>query len=326
MAVDRPRENRTRRWSASLLSTAFGAAFAAMLVAQLALMSVLSSERAEQAALVVSESRLTENLIEQTVRRAVGPLLTPELTAEVAIVASTDPSVREIVRSSLVSAHRQVVDPGQIAGTLPDGTVQPDGNRQVGSAIATVLTQAGNRSGVDLSGVAEQLDTPSVIPREFPEIGLGRVAERTRAIAAMIAVAMAGAALAISSRRGRTLSALGWRAGLICGIWAIALLAVGWVIGLIAETLFGELLTTIWAASVPAMIALLAAFALLSVGTWMGGLAVDGLLASSRPTPRRRPAPRPATARTAPTHAQPPIKQPPRPQPPASPGGYDRRV
>jgi hypothetical protein len=281
--VNSERGSASRRFTAGLFAVGFTMAIAAVLAAQLALMSVLDSRRAEVAAQEIADSRFTGQLIEQTVTRAIGPVIDPQLAAQIATVTSADPQVRSVVRSSLIGAHRQVVEPSTVTPTTdqaPDGaapTGAGDPNEAVQAAITAAIVDAGARNGIDLSGFTDQVGTPQVVPGDLPEFGLRTVAERTRLIAGFAAITFALLAVAIHPRPGRSLAGLGLRAGIVCGAWLAGLLVAGWVIDLIADTLFGEMLESIWSAAVPSMILLTVAGVVLGAGVWFGGVALDGL-------------------------------------------------
>ena len=281
------RASRTRRRLAGLASSVFIAAFTALLAAQLSLMSLLDTDRAEEAAQDVASSAFVAGLIDDAVRNAVTPIAGPDVAADVAGAASTDPRVRDVVRSSLVSAHRQVVDP-----SAPRGTTSADVNLVVGQ----VLDDVGQRTGVDLGGLAPQLQVPAARPERTPDVGLRSVAAATRLIGAVVAVLATLTTVVVHPRPARGLSGLGARAVFVCGGWAVAILVVGWSIDRVAETMFGELLDTLWSSAAPAMLGVVVAGVLLGAGTWLGGRALDGLLVE-----RRRvvsPAPRDPTIRT----------------------------
>ena len=265
----------------------FIAAFTALLAAQLSLMSLLDTDRAEEAAQDVASSAFVAGLIDAAVRNAVAPIAGSDIAADVARTASTDPRVRDVVRRSLVSAHRQVVDP-----SAPRGTTSAD----VNLVVAQVLDDAGERTGVDLGGLAPQLQVPEALPARTPDVGLRSVAAVTRLIGAVVAVLAALVAVVVHPRPALGLSGLGARAAFVCGGWAVAILVVGWAIDRVAETMFGELLDALWSSAAAAMLGVVVAGVLLGAGTWLGGRALDGLLAE-----RRRvvsPAPRDPTIRS----------------------------
>jgi hypothetical protein len=211
-------------------------------------------------------------LIDDAVRNAVTPIVGPVLADDVARSASTDPRVRDVVRRSLVSAHRQVVDP-----TAPRGT----SSNEVELVVAQVLDDVGQRTGVDLGGLAPQLQLPEARPARTPDVGLRSVATTTRLLGAVVAVVAGFAAVAVHPRPARGLSGLGARVVFVCGGWVVVLLVIGWSIDRVAETLFGELLDALWSSAAPAMLGMVAAGVLLGAGTWLGGRAIDGL-ASAR--------------------------------------------
>jgi hypothetical protein len=310
--VNSERGSASRRVVAGLFALGFTLAIAAVLASQLALMSVLDSQRAERAAQEIAESRFTGQLIEQTVTRAIGPVIDPQLASQIAAVTSADPQVRGVVQSSLITAHRQVVEPEAAVPTAPAPTATPppdgtsptssfDANESVQAAITAAIIDAGARNGVDLSGFTDQVGTPKVVPDDLPELGLRTVAERTRLIAGLAAIALAILTVLIHPRPGRSLAGLGLRAAIVCGAWLAGLLIAGWVIGLIADTLFGEMLESIWSAAVPSMILLTIAGVVLGAGIWFAGIAVDGLSRDRRP-----PAASPSVGGHQPEYRQPP--------------------
>jgi hypothetical protein len=272
--VDDP-GSRTRRLLAGFAAAVFVVAFAAMLAAQLSLMSLLDTDRAADAADEVASSAFVSGLIDDAVRSAVTPIAGPDIARQVGITAGNDPRVRDVVRSTLVSAHRQVVDPTASRGPA-DGTVNV--------VVADVLDDLGERAGVDLSGLGPQLDVPDARPERLPDVGLRSIASVTRLIGAIVAVLAALAAVVVHPRPARGVSGLGARAAFVCGGWLVALIVVGWAIGRVAETLFGELLDALWSSAVPAMLGVVGAGVLLGVGTWLGGRALDGLLMERRRT------------------------------------------
>lgn len=269
--------SRTRRRLAGVAAAVFATAFTTMLAAQLALMSVLDTARAERVAAEVASSAFVTGVLDDAIRLAVTPVTGPEIASVVAVSTSSDPRVRSVVEGSLVSAHRQIVDPSAPAGI---------GGPQVDSVVADVLEETGARLGVDLGGVSGQLAIPDARPARTPTVGLGSLATTTRLITAVVAVLAALAATAVHPRPARGLAGLGARAAIVCGTWAVGLLVVGWLIGRVAETLFGELLDAVWASAAPAMLGVVMAGVLLGLGVWLGGRALDGLVAS-----RRRPGP-----------------------------------
>ncbi len=269
--------SRTRRRLALLASSVFAAAFAAMLAAQLSLMSFLDTARAESVADEVAASAFVTGLVDDAVRNAVAPVAGDEVAREVAAAASSDPRVRGVVRSALVSGHRQLVDPSAPRGTSP---------RQVDAVVSDVVGDLSAQFGVDLSGAAEQVRVPDARPAQVPDVGLRDLALITRAVAALLAVVAAGACVALHPRPALGLAAIGARAAIVCGTWGVTLLVVGWVVGRVADTLFGELIEAIWSSAAPAVLGVVGAGVLLGVGTWLGGRAIDGLLGSPPPAHR----------------------------------------
>lgn len=272
-----------RRRVALAVSGVFAAAFATLLTAQLALMSVLDTARASAVAAEVAESAFVDAVIDDAVRTAVTPLTGPEIAAEVASVASADRRVRAVVADSLVAAHRQVVDP-----SAPTGTSGTD----VNAVVATVVDDLSSSFGIDLSPVAAQVRVPEARPEQLPAVGLRTVASLTRAIASAIALVAAAVCIAVHPRPMLGVSVIGARVAWVCGVWVVVLLAIGWLIGWLASTLFGQLLDAIWSSAAPALIGLVAGGLLLGIGTWLGARSVDGLLGGRRP-PRPPPPPTP---------------------------------
>ena len=255
---------------AGFCATLFTIAFGALVSSQLAMMSVLDSARAERAADQIATSRFTADVIAQTVERAVAPIAGPDIATQLAAATSTDPAVTGAVSSSLMGAHRLIVDAD--VGTVPDG------NETVRTAIAQSVLDTATAAGLDpaaagidvssldqtdlgqfgldqlgLDRAVEQARLPSVVPTAVPRRGLLRVAETTRAL-----------------RR------LGIVAVVACGAWLVGLLVTGWVIGLTAETLFGEMLQSVWDDAVPSMLLLVGGGVVLGAGVVLGGIAADG--------------------------------------------------
>jgi hypothetical protein len=171
----------------------FTIALGALVSSQLSLMSVLDPARAQRAADQIATSRFTADVIEQTVERAVTPIAGNDIAARLAAVTSTDPQVTGVVSSSLIGAHRQIVD--------PDAPSAPDGNVAVRRAIAQSVLDSASAAGFDpvaagidpndldalqLDAAAEQAGLPSVVPSNVPQLGLRQVAETTRVIAAVV--------------------------------------------------------------------------------------------------------------------------------------------
>jgi hypothetical protein len=285
---------RSRRIASGLFAVGCTLAVAVMLSAQLGLMSVLDTAKADEAAREVAESRFTASLVAGAVERAVEPILDEPAASQIATLTSADPRVQDVIRRSLILAHRQLVTPtsalDSIGGEPSSGSsgtvVEPD----LGAAIEEVLAEIGARSGVDLSSVIGQVEPPTVVPDDLPEVDLRTIAERTRIFAAATAALLGIAAVVVHPRPGRALSGLGWKIGVVVGVWLLGLLLGGWLIGLVGETLFGEMLASVWATAVPAMIAVLVAVLVLCVGLWFAGVAVDGFTRSREPArdPGRR--------------------------------------
>ncbi|MEX2627119.1 MAG: hypothetical protein WD225_09550, partial [Ilumatobacteraceae bacterium] len=229
--------SRVRRRLAVVASSLFAVAFAAMLAAQLSLMSFLDTGRARTVADEVARSAFVTGLVDDAIRNAVAPLAGDDVARQVAATASTDPRVRGVVRSALVSGHRQLVDPDAPAGA---------GSPQVDAVVGGVVDDIGEQYGVDLTGVADQVQIPGARPDRLPAVGLRDLALVTRAIAGLVAVAAALACVLVHPRPALGVAAIGARAAIVCGGWAVTLLVVGWVIGRVADTLLGELLDAIW--------------------------------------------------------------------------------
>jgi hypothetical protein len=261
----------------------FTIALAALVSSQLALMSVLDADRAQRAAAQIATSRFTADVIEQTVERAVTPIAGPDIASQLATATSTDPQVTGVVSSSLVGAHRQIVD--------PDAPSAPDGNVAVRMAIAQSVLNSATAAGFDpaavgidpddldafqLEAVAEQAGLPSVVPSDVPQLGLRQVAETTRVIAGLALVVFGLVAVLAHPRSGRGLRRLGLATVIVCGAWLVGLLVTGWIIGLVENTLFGEMLQTVWNDAVPSMLLLVGAGVVIGAGVVFAGIALDG--------------------------------------------------
>ncbi|HUS42895.1 MAG TPA: hypothetical protein VMY16_09530 [Ilumatobacteraceae bacterium] len=261
----------------------FTLALGALLSSQIALMSVLDSARAERAADQIATSRFTADVIEQTVERAVTPIAGSGIASQLASATSADPQVTAVVSSSLIGAHRQIVD--------ADVSAVPDGNVAVRAAIARSVLETATAAGFDpaaagidvasldqlgVDAAVEQVDVPAVVPTDVPELGLRRVAETTRIIAALALFVFGFVAVIAHPRPGRGLRRLGVAAVIISGAWLIGLLVTGWIIGLVANTLFGEMLQTVWNDAVASMLLLVGAGVALGAGVIVAGIAADG--------------------------------------------------
>ena len=272
-----------------LAVSAFAIAVTALVSSQLMLMSVLDAERADRAADQIASSRFVDDVVGQTVGRAVTPFAGAEIADQLAVAAAGDPRVEQTVRAALVDAHRQIVDPN--AGPAPDG------NARVNAAIVESVADAAAAAGVDLQAVglagsaldeldlgavAERAGLPSVVPDDVPALGLERVAETTRIIALLAAFVMGFVAVIAHPRPGRGLARIGAVITVVSGAWLAGLLAGGWLIGLVAETLFGEMLDDVWREAVPSMLLLTLGAAVIGVGLWFGGMALDGFARSRR--------------------------------------------
>jgi histone H3/H4 len=279
---------------AGLAAAGFAFALAALVSSQLAIMSVLDAARAERAATQIAESRFTADVIEQTVQRAVEPVAGEAVAAELATAASTDPRVTIAVSDALLAAHGGLVDPD-----LPSPS---DGNIVVDRAIVGSVIDNAARAGIDLDAVgignvtlgdatlggmrldtiAEQAGLPSVVPSDVPDLGLRRVAETTRVVALIALLAFALLAVFAHPRPGRSVRRLGWSAVVVCGAWLGGLLVAGWAIGRTTNTLFGEMIDTVWSDAVSSMVLLVGAGMLIGAGLWVAGTVVDG--ATRRPS------------------------------------------
>ena len=294
-AVNRGRAGRGRTIVAGFCAAGFTIALVALVTAQLALMSILDTVRAERAADQIAHSRFTADLIEQTVIRAVAPIVGTEVARQVATTTSADPRVLAVVETSLVDAHRQVVDPD-----APTEIV--DGNLAVGTAIAQSVLDTAARNGIDLAalelsngvdgfdpsalaGFAEQAGLPEVVPDDLPSLGLRQVAETTRIIALVAMFVFAALAVSIHPRPGRSLRGVGVQVAFVCASWLVALLVAGWLIGLVSDTLFGEMVDAVWADAVPSMLLLVGAGSVIGLALVFGGLALDGYHAQRHPNP-----------------------------------------
>lgn len=261
----------------------FTIALSALVSSQLALMSVLDTARAERAADQIATSRFTADVIEQTVERAVTPIAGTEIASQLATATSTDPQVTAVVSSSLMGAHRQIVD--------ADVGAVPDGNVAVRAAIAQSVLDTATAAGFDpaavgidvtsldqlgLDAAVEQAGVPSVVPADVPNLGLQRVAETTRIIAALALFLFGFVAVIAHPRPGRGLRRLGVAAMVISGAWLVGLLVTGWIIDLVANTLFGEMLQTVWTDAVPSMLLLVGAGVVLGAAVVVAGIAADG--------------------------------------------------
>lgn len=276
-----------------LAVTAFAVALAALVSSQLMLMSVLDTARAERAADQIATSRFVDDIIVQTVGRAITPFAGAGVADQLAVAASNDPRVEQTVRTALIDAHRQIVDPNAAAA--------PDGNARVNAAIVQSVADAATAAGIDLQAfglagsaldgleldaVAERAGLPSVVPDDVPALGLERVAETTRIVALLAAFVVGFVAVIAHPRPGRGLARIGAVVTVVSGAWLAGLLAGGWLIGLVAETLFGEMLDEVWRDAVPSMLLLTLGAAVIGVGLWFGGISLDGYARSRRGRPR----------------------------------------
>lgn len=278
---------RGRTIVAGFLVTGYSTAVALLVASQLVLMSVFDSGRAERAAQQIAESRFTADVIEQTVVRAVAPVAGNDIAALTAATASADPTVQEVVEVSLVNAHRQIVDPD-----APPEAV--DANEAVGSAIVTSIIDTATANGIDLgalgfgdtgtdgnetfdpTAIARDAGLPEVVPADLPRLGLRQPAEVIRVVALVGTLVCGLLTIVVHPRRGRALRRLGVATSIIAGSWLLAMIVVGWVINVISETLFGEMIDTVWSDAVPSMMLLVGAGLIIGVGVVVGGVAVEG--------------------------------------------------
>ena len=268
---------------AGFCTAMFAIALAALVSAQLASMSLLDPARAERAAEQIATSRFTADVIEQTVERAVSPVAGPELASQLATATASDPRVTDVIASALVDAHAIVVD--------PDTNTTGDGNASVRTAIAESVLDQATAAGIDpaafgidvdaidpdrLADVADQAGLPSVVPENVPNLGLQRVADVTRVIAAIALGVFGLVAVLAHPRSGRGIRRLGVATVVVCGAWLIGLMVTGWIIDLVSGTLFGEMLQTVWNDAVPSMLLLVGAGVIIGAGVVVAGMAYDG--------------------------------------------------
>lgn len=276
---------------AGLCAAGFTIALAALVTSQLALMSVLDSTRAERAAEQIAESRFTVDIVEQTVRQAIEPVAGADVAAELATATSNDPMVQSVVATALVSAHRQVVDPDVSAADLADGNAAVDAaivqsaiDAAAAAGIDVGTIDAGDASlgGIGLDTVATQAGLPSVVPDDLPDLGLRQVAETTRLIALIALLVLGLAAVFIHPEPARSLRSLGAAIAIVCGAWLAGLLVAGWMIGRTTDTLFGEMIETLWSDAVGSMLLLVGAGLVIGVGIWFAGAAALGFSREAR--------------------------------------------
>jgi hypothetical protein len=278
---------------AGLAAAGFAISLVALVSSQLALMSILDTDRAERAAEQIARSRFTADVIEQMVGRSIAPVAGEGLAQQAATVASNDPRVLEVVESSLIDAHRQIVDPDA-------PTDVADGNAAVGSAIVRSILDTARSNGIDVAalgaGDAASLDPaaiasgaglPEVVPDDLPRLGLRQIAETTRSIALVAMFFFAAIAVLAHPRPGRSLRGIGTRVAVVTGGWLAVLVVAGWVIERFADTLFGEMIDTVWSDAVPSMLLLLGAGVAIGIALVLGGIAADGYSGERRQ--RRRP-------------------------------------
>lgn len=270
---------------AGLCAAGFTLALAALVTSQLALMSVLDTARAERAADQIATSRFTADVIAQTVERAVTPVVGSAIADQLAVATSNDDRVTDVVRAALVAAHRQVVDPEVGPSQLGDG------NAAVDTAIARSILDQAAAAGIDVSALgidvpnleALQLDAVAasggivrIVPDDVPNLGLRRVAETTRILALLAMFVLGAIAVIVHPRPGRGTRRLGIAIAVVCGAWLVGMLLAGWIIELMSNTLFGEMLQTIWTDAIPTMLLLVGAGVLIGLGIAVAGFAIDG--------------------------------------------------
>lgn len=259
---------------ASVGLVVFSVAFTAALGAQVALVSVLDPARADAAAAQVADSEVATVLVERAVRSALDPNLDPGTVDAVVAATVGDQMVREVVRSALNDAHRQL-----IAASDP---ASGDANEQVGAAIDETILRIGRDNGIDLTGVLATTPAPSVVPVSIPDLNLRRLAETVRVAAAIVAGLAAVVVIAAHPRRGLGIAALGVRAGVATAIWLAGVAIAGWLLGQFGGSLLGDVLVRMWSASTAGVMAVLLAVAVLCFGVWLGGRAIDGLTGARR--------------------------------------------
>lgn len=282
-AMSDRRRSRAPLVISGLCLTGFTIALAALVSSQLALMSILDTTRAQRAADQIARSRFTSEVIEQAIERSFTPLTGPDVARQLAVATSSDPQVSDVVSSSLMGAHRQIVD--------ADPGPAVDGNVQVRRAVARSVLDSATSVGLDPaafgldvaaidafpfgdeSAAGEQL---SVVPTDVPTLGLHVIAERTRIVAALAMFVLGSVALIAHPLPGRGLRRLGASIAVVCGVWLVGMLVAGWVIDLIANTLFGEMLQDVWRDATPSMLLLVGAGLLIGLGVAVSGIALDG--------------------------------------------------
>ena len=175
----------------------------------------------------------------------------------------------------------------------PDVDADPttDGNAAVRTAIAESLLDSAMAGGlgpaavgVDVESVeALQLDVAddeaglaSVVPTSVPSLGLRQLAETTRVIAAIALGVFGVIAVLAHPSSGRGLRRLGFVTVIVCGAWLVGLFVTGRIIALIADTLLGELLQTVWTDAVPPMLLLVTAGVVIGAGVVLAGIAAEG--------------------------------------------------
>jgi hypothetical protein len=267
---------------AGLCAAGFTIALAALVTSQLALMSVLDSTRAERAAEQIAESRFTADIVEQTVQQAIEPVAGADVAAQLATATSNDPMVQSVVATALVSAHRQVVDSDVSAADRADGNAAVDAAivqsaidaaTQAGIDVGTIEAGDASLGGIALDTVASQAGLPSVVPADLPALGLRQVAETTRIIAVLVMFILGFIAVVAHPEPARSLRSVGAAIAVVCGAWLAGLLVAGWVIGRTTNTLFGEMIETVWSDAAGSMLLLVGAALVIGVGVWFAGAA-----------------------------------------------------
>jgi hypothetical protein len=282
-AMDDERGNAAQRAIAGFCLAMFTMALAALVTSQLSLMSVLDPAAAQRASDQIATSRFTADVIEQTVERAVTPLAGADIAAQLASATSSDPQVTDVISASLMSAHGAIVDPD--IGSVPDGNVAVrtaitrsvlDTARSAGFDPVALGIDPDDLDSLQLDAVADQANLPSVVPTNVPKLGLQQVAETTRVIAAIALFVFGFVAVIAHPRPGRGLRRVGIALVIVCGAWLVGLLVTGWIIGLVADTLFGEMLQTVWNDAVASMLLLVGAGVVIGAGVVFAGIAADG--------------------------------------------------
>jgi hypothetical protein len=266
---------------AGVATVGFAVAVAVLVASQLALLSVLDAARADRAADQIATSRFTADVIGDTVEQAVTPVVGPALARQLAVTTSSDEAVVDVVRDSLVATHRQLVDADADAGT------RVDGNAAVDAVVARSILDQAAAAGLDVSALGldpSQVRTTGlpivggverIVPDDVPALGLRQVAETARILALVAMVVLGAVAVVVHPRPGRGTQQLGVAIVIVCGAWLAAMLVAGWVIELVSNTLFGEMLRTVWDDAVTRMLLLVGAGVLIGLGIAVAGAVLD---------------------------------------------------